>query len=316
MTTYPLDPELIPALAMMPNADVSDLAGARAEMEAIVAALNAGMDTTGVDVDEIHVPGPDGAPDVVLRTYRPQGVAGPLPLVYDIHGGGFMMGAPDIGHGHNLLLSRELRAAVFSVDYRLAPEHPYPAGLEDCYAGLSWAAKNATDLGIDPDRIALFGSSAGGGLAAGLALLARDRGGPAIHFQYLAVPELDDRLDTPSMQAFTDTPLWNRPNAVISWDAYLGAGMPGTPDVPLYAAPARATATDLAGLPPAYISVMQFDPLRDEGIDYARALLSAGVTVELHLFPGTFHGSSMIPHAEVSQRESAEALAVLARALR
>jgi acetyl esterase/lipase len=253
---------------------------------------------------------------VLLRTYRPQGVTGPLPLVYDIHGGGFMLGAPDIDHGHNLLICRELGAAVFSVDYRLAPEHPYPAGLEDCYAGLSWAAKNATDLGIDADRIALFGGSAGGGLAAGLALLARDRGGPAIRFQFLGVPELDDRLDTPSMRAFTDTPLWNRPNAVISWDAYLGAGIPGTRDVPLYAAPARATAADLAGLPPAYISVMEFDPLRDEGIDYARALISAGVTVELHLFPGTFHGSNMIAYAEVSQRETAEALAVLARALR
>ncbi|MFE2429104.1 alpha/beta hydrolase [Streptomyces sp. NPDC059373] len=316
MTTYPLDPELIPALAMMPRADVSDLAGARAEMEGIVAFLNADIDTTGVDVDEVRVPGSDGAPDVVLRTYRPQGVTGPLPLVYDIHGGGFMLGAPEIDHGHNLVICRELGAAVFSVDYRLAPEHPYPAGLEDCYAGLSWAAKNATDLGIDPDRIALFGGSAGGGLAAGLALLARDRGGPAIRFQFLGVPELDDRLDTPSMRTFTDTPLWNRPNAVISWDAYLGAGIPGTPAVPLYAAPARATGADLAGLPPAYISVMEFDPLRDEGIDYARALLSAGVTVELHLFPGTFHGSNMIPHAEISQRETAEALAVLRRALR
>jgi acetyl esterase/lipase len=118
------------------------------------------------------------------------------------------------------------------------------------------------------------------------------------------------------MRAFTDTPLWNRPNAVISWDSYLGAGVPGTDGVPLYAAPARATAAELAGLPPAYISVMEFDPLRDEGIDYARALLAAGVAVELHLFPGTFHGSGMVPHAEISQREGAEALAVLGRVLR
>jgi acetyl esterase len=118
------------------------------------------------------------------------------------------------------------------------------------------------------------------------------------------------------MRAFTDTPIWHRPNAVISWDAYLGAGVPGTADVPVYAAPARAAGEQLAGLPPAYISVMEFDPLRDEGIDYAHALLAGGVSVELHLFPGTFHGSGMIPHAEVSLREAAEAVAVLRRALR
>lgn len=318
MTTYPFDPELAAALAMMPTAAVSDLTAARDEMAGMITVLNADVDTDGVDVTDLHVPGPEGAPDILLRCYRPQRPAtpGPLPVVYDIHGGGFILGTPDLDHGHNVLLSRELGALVISVDYRLAPEHPYPAGLEDCYAGLSWVAENAAELGADPDRVVLFGSSAGGGLAAGLALLTRDRGGPAVRFQYLGIPELDDRLDTPSMRAFTDTPLWNRPNAVISWDSYLGPGTPGTDGVPLYAAPARATAADLAGLPPAYVSVMQFDPLRDEGIDYARTLLAAGVAVELHLFPGTFHGSGMIAHAEVSQREIAEALAVLARALR
>ncbi|MEV0222363.1 alpha/beta hydrolase [Streptomyces sp. NPDC050704] len=316
MTTYPLDPELAAIVPMLPRADCSDLEGARAEMAAGVAAALADVDATGVDVTELVAPGPQGAPDVVLRSYRPQGVEGPLPVIYDIHGGGFILGTVEFDHGTNVMLARELGAAVFSVEYRLAPEHPYPAGLEDAYAGLVHLAKNAAELGIDPARIALFGSSAGGGLSAGLALLARDRGGPAIAFQYLGIPELDDRLDTPSMRAFTDTPLWNRPNAVISWDAYLGVGVPGSADVPLYAAPARAGAERLVGLPPAYISVMEFDPLRDEGIDYARALLAAGVSVELHLFPGTFHGSGMIPHAEVSLREVAEAVAVLRRALR
>jgi acetyl esterase/lipase len=316
MTTYPLDPELAAIVPMLPRADCSDLEGARAEMQEGIAAASEGVDTTGVDVVELVAPGPEGAPDVVLRSYRPQGVEGPLPVIYDIHGGGFILGTVEFDHGVNTMLARELGAAVFSVEYRLAPEHPYPAGLEDAYAGLVHVAKNATELGIDPARIALFGSSAGGGLAAGLALLARDRGGPAIAFQYLGIPELDDRLDTPSMRAFTDTPLWNRPNAVISWDCYLGSGIPGSADVPVYAAPARATAEQLTGLPPAYISVMQFDPLRDEGIDYARALLAAGVSVELHLFPGTFHGSGMIPHAEVSLREAAEAVAVLRKALR
>jgi acetyl esterase len=135
---------------------------------------------------------------------------------------------------------------------------------------------------VDASRIAIHGVSAGGGLCAALALPARDRGGPAIAFQFLAIPEVDDRLTTASTTAFTDTPMWNRPNAVISWDAYLGAGLPGTDGVSPYAAPARAT--DLSGLPPAYVSVMHFDPLRDEGVAYALGMLAAGVTVELHLF--------------------------------
>jgi acetyl esterase/lipase len=199
------------------------------------------------------------------------------------------------------------------VGYRLAPETPFPGPLEDVYAGLVWMSEHADELGIDSDRIAIKGSSAGGGLCAALALLARDRGGPHICFQFLAVPEIDDRLATPSMSAFTDTPLWNRPAAVVSWDHYLGPGRAGGDDVPIYAAPARAT--DLAGLPPAYISVMHFDPLRDEGIAYALALLTAGVSVELHLFPGTFHGSTLISAAAISKRETAETTAVLRHAL-
>jgi acetyl esterase len=213
----------------------------------------------------------------------------------------------------NVRLARELGIVVVAVDYRLAPETPFPGPLEDVYAGLVWTAEHADELGIDPGRIAIHGTSAGGGLCAALALLARDRKGPRIAFQFLAVPELDDRLTTASMTAFTDTPLWHRPNAVASWDHYLGAGRAGTDDVSIYAAPARAT--DLAGLPPAYVSVMHFDPLRDEGIAYALDLLTAGVTVELHLFPGTFHASALIQDAAISQREQAEAIAVMRQAL-
>ncbi|WP_445186065.1 alpha/beta hydrolase [Pseudonocardia sp. Cha107L01] len=234
--------------------------------------------------------------------------------VYDVHGGGFILGDLEIVHAGNARIARETGAVVVSVDYRLAPEHPYPAGLEDCYTGLAWFAEHADAFGVDPDRIAIHGISAGGGLCAGLALLARDRGGPAIAFQYLGVPEIDDRLVTASMTAFIDTPMWSRPRAVISWDSYLGAGVPGTESVPIYAAPARAT--DLAGLPPAYVSTMEFDPLRDEGLAYALALQAAGVQVELHMFPGTFHGSAMVEHAAVTQREKAEEIVVLRRALR
>jgi acetyl esterase/lipase len=194
----------------------------------------------------------------------------------------------------------------------LAPEHPFPAGLEDCYAALVWLHDQADALGVDPARVAINGGSAGGGLAAGLALLARDRGGPAICFQYLGIPELDDTLDTPSMQQFHDTPMWSRPQAVQSWQWYLGDAY-GTDDVSPYAAPARAT--DVAGLPPAYVSTMEFDPLRDEGINYALKLLAAGVSVELHSFPGTFHGSAMVTGAAVTQRDGAERFVVLRRAL-
>jgi acetyl esterase/lipase len=309
--TYAIDPELAAVVEMLPAAGLDDLPAARASFAAMMASMPQ-PDTTGLQVEDRLVPGPDGAPDVPVRIYRPDRQSAPA-AVYEVHGGGFIMGSPQISHARNVALARDLGVVVVSVDYRLAPETPFPGPLEDVYAGLVWTAKHADELGIDPQRIAISGSSAGGGLCAGLALLARDRGGPHIAFQFLGVPEIDDRLSTPSMTAFTDTPIWNRPNAIISWDAYLGAGVPGTDGVSPYAAPARAT--DLAGLPPAYVSVMHFDPLRDEGIAYALGLLAAGVTVELHLFPGTFHGSGLAQHAAISQREGAEMTAVLRQAL-
>jgi acetyl esterase/lipase len=310
--TYPIDPELAAAVAMMPTVHMTDIATARTQIVETFAAAYGEPDRTGVQIRDELVPGPQGAPDVRLRIFTPDRTTAPA-AIYDVHGGGFIIGSIDIFDGQNARLARELGVVVVTVDYRLAPEHPYPAPLEDCYAGLVWTAENAGALGVDPARIAVHGESAGGGLCAALALLARDRGGPRIAFQYLGVPELDDRLDTPSMQAFTDTPIWNLPNAILSWDSYLGPGTRGTPDVPAYAAPARAT--DLAGLPPAYVSVMEFDPLRDEGIAYAQALMQAGVSVELHAFPGTFHGSAIVEQAAVSRREAEESLVVLRRGL-
>jgi acetyl esterase/lipase len=310
--SYAFDPELAAAVAMLPVVDLTDIPTARARMAEMISNF-AEPDHSGVQVRDEHIPGPDGAPDVRLRVYMPDRVVAPA-AIYDVHGGGFIGGTIEMGEAQNLRLARELGVVVVTVDYRLAPEHPFPAPLEDCFAGLVWTAKNADALGIDPDRIAIHGASAGGGLCAALALLARDRGGPSITFQYLGIPELDDRLDTPSMRRFVDTPMWNQPRAVISWDSYLDPGKRGGPDVPIYAAPARAT--DLTGLPPAYVSVMEFDPLRDEGIAYAQSLLHAGVSVELHTFPGTFHGSSLVEQAAVSRREAEEALAVLRRALK
>jgi acetyl esterase len=199
-----------------------------------------------------------------------------------------------------------------SVEYRLAPEHPFPAGLHDCYSALVFLAGAAGELGVDTARLALLGASAGGGLAAATALLARDLGGPPLCFQMLHIPELDDRLETPSMRTFVDSPLWNRPLAQLSWEAYLGAGADRA-DVSPYAAPSRAT--DLSGLPPAYISTAENDPLRDEGILYGLGLLQAGVSVELHQFPGTYHGSALVASAAVTQRAQRESAIVLRRAL-
>jgi acetyl esterase/lipase len=232
-----------------------------------------------------------------------------------IHGGGFVVGDAAMEEAGCLLVADRVGAVLVSVDYRLAPENPFPAGVEDCYAALVWTAKQATELGIDPDRIGVGGESAGGGLAAAVALLARDRGGPALCLQYLGIPELDDRLETPSMRRFVDTPMWNRPNAIRSWAFYLGDGAtPGGPDVSPYAAPARAE--DLSGLPPAIVSCCEFDPLRDEDLVYAQRLLQAGVSTDLTHYAGTFHGCGLFGlGVEVNRRMQEDKLRLLTRRL-
>lgn len=297
------DPELEAVLPLLPA--ISDLSSLEKvlEMRAGAAALSIpAPDRDDVTKEDRRVPGPSDAPEVPIRIYRParhnHDSDSHRPAVLEIHGGGFLMGSIEMMDPWCQQVAATIDAVVASVEYRLAPEDPYPAGLEDCYAALLYIASNAESLGIDPTRIAVAGQSAGGGLAAATALLARDRGGPALCFQLLEIPELDDRLDTPSMLAFDDTPLWNRPNAVWSWRHYLGANHEG--DVSQYAAPARAQ--NLANLPAAYISTMEFDPLRDEGILYGLRLLQAGVSVELHSYPGTFHGSALVPTASVSKR--------------
>lgn len=304
---HAFDEQLAVAIPHLPKLDYDDIAAVRE-----VAAAFAGPppDLTGLTSRYVEVPVASGT--IAMRITAPDDGGALRPLVYDIHPGGFCLGSPADVHPRDAVLARELGAVVASPDYRLAPEHPYPTPLEDCYAGLAWLSDNAGSLGIDSARVAVYGMSAGGGLAAGLSLLARDRGAPGIAFQYLAFPELDDRLATGSMQHYLDTPLFHRPNALASWNHYLGLEA-GAAEVPQYAAPARAT--DLSALPPAYVSVMQFDPLRDEGIDYARRLADADIAVELHLFPGTFHFSRVIEAAEISQRELAEEIVVLRRGL-
>lgn len=313
MTQRAYDPELAEMIAALPtDLDLTDMDHARAELANLIPpASDADVAALGIRSEDRSIPGPDGAPDVPIRIYTPTDGDGIRPGVLYIHGGGFCLGTLDGEHLGAAGAAKAADAVVVSVDYRLAPEHPFPAGVEDCYAALAWTAAEAKALGIDPDHIGVMGQSAGGGLSAAVALLARDRGGPALCFQCLGIPELDDRLETPSMREFVDTPLWNRPNAELSWRYYLGGA---TGEVSPYAAPAREK--DLSGLPPAYVSTMEFDPLRDEGIQYAMRLLEHGVSVELHQFPGTFHGSSALANAAVSQRSNAEMMGALYRGLR
>jgi acetyl esterase len=298
-----LDPDLADMIELLPDLgdSLDDLEGARAMLSSLAGGPE--VDSTGVAIEDLPLTAYDSPASV--RVFRPEGIDGPLPGLLHLHGGGFCLGNVDLEHAVCVDLARELGAVVVSVEYRLAPEHPYPAPLEDCYAGLRLLA----DLdGVDPARIAVHGQSAGGGLAAGVALLARDRGGPALCFQSLDVPELDDRLETPSMRAGDAMPLWSRGQAIRSWEFYLG-GAPADQ----YAAPARAE--DLAGLPPAHVVTCELDPLRDEGIAYAMRLLAAGVSVELHQYPGTFHGVQIVEDAPVVRRMRDDTLGALRRAL-
>ena len=311
---YAIDPELLPFLAILPPPELDDIEGGRARLAELLAPINAAVDTSGVTITDHLVPGPAGGDDVLVRVYAPEAAPPPggRPALLDIHGGGFVSGSIEMEHGMCASLARNLGILAATVEYRLAPEHPFPAGIDDCYAALCWLHDAADELGVDRNRVGVGGQSAGGGLTAGTVLLARDRGGPAVCFQFLGLPELDHRLDTASMRAFTDTPMWSRPQAILSWQRYLGADHAG--DVSPYASP--AIAPDLTGLPPTYLTTMEFDPLRDEGILYALRLMEAGVQVELHSFPGTFHGSSLVTSASVSRRANVELLDALRRGLR
>ncbi|MEU0511688.1 alpha/beta hydrolase [Amycolatopsis sp. NPDC006125] len=305
MSQYRMDEELVPSIAALPTVDRTDVAEAR---RIASSRYTRSGPVEGVSVHDYSCAAADGHV-IALRAYRPSRRTN-SGAIYHVHGGGFILGDLDMSHLRNAEIARETGAVVVAVDYRLAPEWPFPTPLDDVYSGLLWLREHAGELGIDPSLIVLHGVSAGGALAAAAALLARDRNGPPVRFQFLKSPALDDRLRTASSRRFTDTPALTRRDAEISWSAYLG-GAAGA--VSPYAAPARAT--DLTNLPPAYVSVAEFDPLRDEGIDFARSLLAAGVPVELHLFPGTYHGSGSVREAAVSRRELSEEVAVLRKVL-
>lgn len=310
-----LDPELAaiaPSLIDFLNLD--DIPATRAmlaELQTQMAALAPTFDD--VTTRDASAPGPNKSPDVPLRVYRPKGARGTLPAIYYIHGGGMVLGAAKDSDATGQMLASALKCLVVSPDYRLAPEHPYPAPMEDCYAGLKWLVSNAAELKADPTRIAVMGHSAGGGLAAGLCLLVRDRKEFSVAYQVLVYPMIDDTNVKSAKAAKHDCYVWSRANNLAGWKAYLGKRF-GTDNVPIYAAPARAK--NLKGLPPAYLCTGDMDLFLLEDVAYAHKLAAAGVSIELHVYPGAFHGfDSLAAPTAIAQRFNADILRALRRAL-
>jgi acetyl esterase/lipase len=278
-----------------PEPAVGDVATRRSNTAALFTALASSMEVpTDVEVRHYDLTVADGTV-LPLTWYEPTtaGRTASAAMLY-LHGGGMIVSleqtAPVYDFAVQQYVSRSGVPALI-VDYRVAPEHPHPTPVEDCYAALQWLEAHAAELNVDPARLAVGGDSAGGGLAAGVALLARDRSGPQLALQLLIYPMLDDRTVVPDPQLPPEFLVWNYDDNVTGWGALLGDAS-GTADVSPYAAPARAA--DLAGLPPAYIDVGDLDIFCGEDIDYARRLLAAGVPTELHVFPGCPHGFEMI----------------------
>ncbi|WP_077101641.1 alpha/beta hydrolase [Mycobacterium terramassiliense] len=311
-----LDPELAAVARGLPKMDLSDLASARETEQLLVMQLPKYDERIALTVQDVVVSAGQHGADVAVRVYAPAERPTLAPALLYLHGGAYVMGGLAMSDFTARLLVERAHITVVAVDYRLAPEHPYPAGLEDSYAALRWAVDNGAAFGIDPTRLGVLGESAGGGLAAALALLTRDRRGPRLAAQFLDAPTVDDRLDTPSMAMLVDTPMWQAVNSPYSWGYYLeGTAEPGSVDVPIYAAPARAAVADLAGLPPAFVTAYQIDPTRDEGLDYAHKLIQAGVPTEVHHYAGAFHLSHVIPGTAIAGRMMADRIEAIRRLL-
>lgn len=261
----------------------------------------------GLIIEDVDVPG------VSLRLYRPNNAPSPMPAYLWMHGGGFLIGQPEQDETNNIALARELKVTVAGLRYRLAPKHPAPAAVEDAHAALMWLAAEAPRLGIDPKRIAIGGASAGGGLAATLALVAHDRGVVRPAFQLLVYPMLDDRTATRTDMDTKNVRVWSPASNHSAWTAYLGHA-PGQPTANPYAAAARRE--DLRGLPPAWIGVGTIDLFHDEDVTYAKRLEASGVPCELHLVPGAFHGfDALFRNAGVTKAFWREQVRVLGTAL-
>jgi acetyl esterase/lipase len=294
--------------------NLNEISAARVKMKKMVTEMLAAMPPVeGVTSQDHSAPGSQGGPAMRVRVYRSNDQQSKLPALYWIHGGGYVMG--DIDYDDRLMMQmvKRIGCVAASVDYRLAPEHPFPTPVEDCYTGLKWLFTHADELGVEPSRIAIGGPSGGGGLAAGLGLMVRDRKEVPVVFQLLIYPMIDDRNATPASYAITDPRVWNRESNRLGWKAYLGRDGGGAGVSP-YAAAARAT--DLTNLPPTYISVGTLDLFVDENIEYAQRLIQAGVPTELHVYPGAFHGFDLFaPSARVSKQFKADRDNALKRAL-
>ncbi len=276
--------ELLPPLELT-NETLAQIRAPGASQRFVPPPLSAAQQA--VTCEQVFLPGAAGAPEVRALLYTPPGAAALRPAYLHMHGGGYVIGMPEGSDGGSRDIAAQLGCSVLSVDYRLAPETPHPGPLEDCYAALAWLHGKADSLGIDPSRIAVGGESAGGGLAAALALLARDRGEFPICFQMLDSPMLDDRtLSPPPFGEFT----WGVAQNYFGWRALLGCE-PGAPNAPAGAVPARAARLD--GLPPALIVVGAIDLFLHEDLAYAQRLIDAGVSIEVHVIPGAYHGFLM-----------------------
>ncbi|MFT4123620.1 MAG: alpha/beta hydrolase [Microbacteriaceae bacterium] len=270
----------------------------------------------GVEFEDRTIPGPDGAPELAITILRPQGLAGGVPVLYNIHGGGMIVGTKEMDTGRLVELVEALGVVAVNVEYRLAPEHPYPAGAEDVYAGFLWVAANAASLGGDPDRIVVMGGSAGGGFSAIVALLQRDRRGPALAGQLLLCPMIDNTSSTVSARQYADPALaaWPLENNQLAWRMVLGDQLAHSPDAPAHGAPSRAA--DLSGLAPAFIEVGSAEMFRDEDVEYASRIWAAGGDCELHVWAGGFHGFDMVAgDAEITRAAKAARTSWLKRKL-
>ena len=279
--------------------DLRDLAGSRTILKKLAERARI-RDTSSIAVEEFAITHPEDSTTLNLKSFRPLTGSTEKPALLWIHGGGYVMGSAGDTDQTLAQIALETDCTVFSVDYRLAPEHAYPAALDDCFDCLLWLQKHANQLKIDPARIAIGGASAGAGLTAALALRARDEGTQQVLFQLLIYPMLDHRHRTPSSRAIQDPNLWNEQTNRLAWALYLGA-LTDHDEIPLYAS--ASLAADLTNLPPAFVCVGDLDIFLDEDIDYAQRLLQAGVPTELHVYPGAIHGFDMLaPDAAISQR--------------
>lgn len=313
-TRHLVDSELLGALALMPPYTLTREA---LPLFRKLGDLSLPEDPEAVENVELvrqSIPGRPGDPDIgiCLHTPRKRGVT--RGAILHIHGGGYVTGSAGVLSPVHRKLAFTLDCVILSVDYRLAPETPFPGPVEDCYAALAWLVAQATELEVDPTRIGVMGESAGGGLAAGLALLVRDRGEYSLAFQHLIYPMIDDRTCVSAdPNPYAGEFVWDRHNNRFGWEGFLGQP-PGGEGVSPYAAAARAT--DLSGLPPTFISTAALDLFVDENLDYARRLIRAGVPTELHLYPGAFHAFQVAAHATVTASADRDAVSALKRALR